>query len=116
MLKDPLHFADHYFTYSYFERGIYVDKLQRWMQVFPKEQFLIIQSEEFFKNPSIIYKQVLEFLGLPKHELDNYKQYRKQDYSKSNIDPNLRKKLVEYFKPHNQRLYEFLGQKFDWDI
>ena len=50
--ENPLYYADSYFTYSYFERGLYVDKIKRWMEVFPKEQFLIIQSEEFFKNPS----------------------------------------------------------------
>ena len=31
------------------------------------------------------------------------------------MDPDLRKKLGEYFRPHNERLYELIGRKFDWD-
>lgn len=23
--------------------------------------------------------------------------------------------LIEYFKPYNKKLYEFLGKNFDWD-
>ena len=31
------------------------------------------------------------------------------------MSSDLRNELVEYFKPHNQRLYDFLGKSFDWD-
>ena len=115
IFSEPFYYADSYFTYSYFERGIYVDKIKHWMEVFPKEQFLIIQSEEFFREPSKIYNQVLDFLGVENFDLDQYEQFRKQDYSESKLLVDTRKKLVDYFKPHNQRLYEFLGRKFDWD-
>lgn len=38
--------------------------------------------------------------------------YSKQ-YDK--INPETRKHLIGYFKPHNKKLYESLGKKFDWD-
>ena len=115
IFSDPFYYADSYFTYSYFERGIYVDKIKHWMEIFPKEQFLIIQSEEFFSDPSKIYNQVLDFLGVENFDLDQYEQFRKQDYSESKLPVDTHKKLADYFKPHNQRLYEFLGRKFDWE-
>ena len=111
---NPLYYADSYFTYSYFERGIYVDKIKRWMEVFPKEQFLIIQSEEFFKNPSKIYNDVLEFLGLIPFSIGEFKIKGKVNKNR-NIDDDFRNELVEYFKPHNKRLYDFLGKSFDWN-
>ena len=111
---NPLYYADSYFTYSYFERGIYVDKIKRWMDVFPKEQFLIIQSEEFFKNPSKIYNDVLEFLGLDPFSVEEFKIKGKVNKNRS-IDDEFRNELVEYFKPHNKRLYDFLGKSFDWN-
>jgi hypothetical protein len=83
------------------------------MDVFPKEQFLIIQSEEFFKNPSKIYNDVLEFLGLPCYNLKKYDAIRKQ--TKSILEKHTREKLQHYFKPHNDKLYELLGKRFDWD-
>ena len=115
MIDDPSYYSDIYFRHGYLHRGIYVDKIKHWMEVFPKEQFLIIQSEEFFREPSKIYNQVLDFLGVENFDLDQYEQFRKQDYSESKLLVDTRKKLVDYFKPHNQRLYEFLGRKFDWE-
>ena len=115
MIDDPSYYSDIYFRHGYLHRGIYVDKIKNWMEVFPKEQFLIIQSEELFREPSKIYNQVLDFLGVENFDLDQYEQFRKQDYSESKLLVDTRKKLVDYFKPHNQRLYEFLGRKFDWD-
>ena len=114
IFSNPLHYADSYFTYSYFERGIYVDKLKHWMKIFPKEQFLIIQSEIFFKNPSDTLNQVLDFLGLNHCVLNEYKIRGKVNKNKI-FDLDFQKQLSDYFKPHNQRLYDFLGKKFDWD-
>lgn len=31
------------------------------------------------------------------------------------MNPDTRKLLVKYFKPHNKRLNNFLGTNFDWD-
>ena len=115
MIDDPGYYSDIYFRHGYLHRGIYVDKIKHWMEVFPKEQFLIIQSEEFFKDPSKIYNQVLDFLEVENFDLDQYEQFRKQDYSESKLPVDTHKKLADYFKSHNQRLYEFLGRKFDWE-
>jgi len=114
IFSDPFYYADSYFTYSYFEHGIYVDKIKHWMEVFPKEQFLIIQSEEFFSDPSKIYNQVLDFLGVENFELDTYRTYGKVNKNRK-IDSIFYNELLDYFKPHNQRLYELLGREFDWE-
>ena len=114
MLNDSNYYSDIYFRHAYLHRGIYVDKIKRWMEVFPKEQFLIIQSEEFFKNPSKIYNDVLEFLGLIPFSIGEFKIKGKVNKNR-NIDDDFRNELVEYFKPHNKRLYDFLGKSFDWE-
>lgn len=114
MELDEKYYSSTYFQHSYLDKGIYVDKLQRWMNVFPKEQFLIINSEEFFKNTSETYNKVLKFLGLYSLELESYPIQGRVSKLKP-IDPTLRKQLVEFFKPHNERLYKFLGRNFGWD-
>ena len=115
MLKDENYYSKDYFHYSYLDRGIYVTKLKSWMNIFPKEQFLILQSEEFFKEPNKLYNQVLKFLDLPKWQLKEYKKIGAGSYKHSEINLELRKKFIEYFKPYNEQLFEFLGTKFDWD-
>ena len=52
MENDETYYDDIYFRNAYIDRSIYVTKLKRWFEIFPKEQFLIIQSEEFSKDPS----------------------------------------------------------------
>jgi Sulfotransferase domain len=100
---------------SYLSRGIYIDQLQTWMSLFPREQFLILKSEEFYADPASSVKQVLTFLNLPEQGLQehSYKQYNNTTYS--SMDTALRQRLVEYFAPHNARLYDFLGLDFGWD-
>lgn len=98
---------------SYLTRGVYADQLKRWMNLFPKEQFLILKSEDFFTDPQIGFKQVTDFLDLPNWEYTDHKQWNVGSYSK--MEDHLRKRLTEFFRPHNQRLYEFLGRDFGWE-
>lgn len=117
ILQDE-HYQSHAYNHSsYLSRSIYVDQLQVWMNLFPKEQFLILKSEDFYADPAATFKRVLSFLEVPETQLEvnenEYKQYNNNAYSK--MDPALRKQLIEYFEPHNARLYEFLGVDFGWD-
>jgi len=115
MKNDENYYSRDYFHHSYLDRGIYEKKIKRWMDVFPKEQFLIIQSEEFLKHKSEYYNKVLKFLNLPSWELLDYKEIGLAKYKQSKMREDTRKKLVEFFKPHNEKLYEFLGVNFSWD-
>jgi hypothetical protein len=108
--------------FSYLERGKYVDQLEVWFNLFPREQFLILSSEDFFKDPGTLYKQTLKFLKAPilepktlKGEQGEYIQYNKGQYDPpSKMNPEQRKRLAEYFEPYNARLYELLGRDFGW--
>ncbi len=115
MLKNKNYYSKDYFHHSYLEKGIYVTKLKRWMSIFPKNQFLILKSEDFFNDPNKIYNQVLEFLELPKWQLKEYKIIGAGVYKRPKIEPKLKKKLSTFFKSHNEDLYNFLGIRFDWN-
>jgi hypothetical protein len=49
--------------YSYFARGCYAAQLRRWLDVFPREQFLVLPSEQLFSDPAATIRRVLGFLG-----------------------------------------------------
>jgi len=84
------------------------------MEVFPKEQFLILQSEKFFDDPSKVYNQVLKFLNLPKWDLENYEQFKKQKHIPPKIEKNTLNSLNEIFQLHNRELFNLLGKKYEW--
>jgi Sulfotransferase domain len=101
---------------SYLSRGIYVDQLLRWFELFSREQMLILKSEDFFERPVETLKVVLTFLDLPdwQPEASELQQRRHAGTYKQKMDPSTRRRLEAYFEPHNQRLYEYLGVDFGW--
>ncbi|MGL5080084.1 MAG: tetratricopeptide repeat protein [Microcoleaceae cyanobacterium] len=106
---------DNYWNLSskYLWRGIYVVFLKQWRAVFPKEQFLILKSDDFYSKPQVVLKQVFEFLGLPDYDLSEYPQYNQGFYQ--SMPDSVRNQLTTYFKSHNQDLEDFLGLNLNWD-
>jgi hypothetical protein len=109
-------------NYRYLSRSRYAEHLLRWAEFFPREQMLVLKSEDFFDNPRQTLKSVFSFLDLPEWELQALEtpgEPKKRDKRnvgryEEEMDPATRRRLEEYFEPHNQRLYDFLGVDFEW--
>ncbi len=99
--------------HGYLSWGVYVDPLLRWSKFFSDEQMLVLKSEDFFERPTEILKLVLGFLRLPDWEIGGWEIRNKGMYEQE-MDPATRRRLEEYFEPHNRRLYEYLGTDFGW--
>jgi len=102
------------FHYSYLPRGFYVNQIEAWMAVFPKEQFLFIKAEDFFADRQNVFDDVLSFLRLPGYRLEQSKRHNMGSYTQP-MSIELREDLLEYFRPHNQRLQETLGWDGTWE-
>lgn len=97
----------------YIQRGLYLYFLQNWMSVFPRSQFLILPSEEFYQSPRDTFAKVLDFLELPPYQLAEYSCHNRGHYAPTETD--IYAQLRDYFRPHNRRLQEFLNLEFNWD-
>jgi hypothetical protein len=113
IVADKRYDSYNYDHYSYLSRGLYVDQLKDWMALFPKEQMLILRSEDFFAEPGRILQQVFQFLELPAWALPQYKPYNAREYT--TMDAATRNRLSRYFEPHNRRLHDLLGRDFAWN-
>jgi hypothetical protein len=102
------------FRRAYLSLGVYEPHLRTWMAAFPEEQFLILKSEDLFRTPSEVVPKVLDFLELPAADLGEYKKSHGFRYASRPSDAT-RARLYEHFRPHNARLYEFLGRDFGWE-
>jgi len=69
--------------------------------------------EEFIKTPNKILNEIFEFLNLSIYEQKSVSKLNVGEYQ--SMDSQTRKFLVEYFRPHNEKLYKLLNRKFDWD-
>lgn len=112
LLADESYQSMSYHWHAYVSHGIYVDRLAEFHKYFPRDQILVIRSEDYFGNPGEVYERALRFLGVdpalargvklpgtpPRHQLE----------------PAVESRLRDLFAPHNQRLYEYLGVDFGW--
>ena len=98
---------------EYLSRGVYVDHLLRWSEFFDRDQLLVLKSEDFFERPTDTLKLVLDFLGLPAWEPEAAEVRNPGTYTER-MAPGIRRRLEEYFEPHNRRLYEYLGVDLGW--
>lgn len=97
---------------NYLARGIYVEFLKHWFSIFPREQFLILESEPFNGDPSSTLHQVYDFLGLPAYDLAEYKKYNSGSYSPAETE--IRAELAKFYAPYNRELEELLGRSLSW--
>ena len=116
--------------------GMYVIHYKRWLKYFPKEQFLIVNGENFIKNPYEEVKKAEKFLNLKPYIekshfiYDTKKRFfcmnKNQEKNKTecmgsdkgrqhpNISDSVLQKLNHFYKPFSQELFKFIKQKPFW--
>lgn len=112
LIADPSYVSTAHDWYSYRARGRYLEHLEPWLERFDRDQFMFIRSEDLYTEPARVYDDVVSFLGLPRHELLDFKVYN--DRPSSPMDEDVRTELTEYYRPFNAALAERLGMTFDW--
>lgn len=100
-------------NFSYLARGVYVDQLARWQASFSADQLLVINAERLFRKPREAFTEVLDFLGLDPWMPAEFATHNSGRY-RTPMSPAARDRLTSYFTPHNERLFDLLGKRFNW--
>ena len=100
-------------TKNFLKKGLYVNYLKKWLNLFPRENFLILPTETFAKDENLIFTKIFEFLNLPYHEIKNLKRMEKVVY-KNSLNSETKIKLDKFFESSNKELFELIKQKFAW--
>lgn len=98
--------------WGYLLRSRYAEGLERWLALYPREQLHVLTLEQLSADPHGTMDRVHEFLGLPEHRNPELKPLFKARYD--SIPAEARARLREYFRPHNERLYELIGTDLGW--
>jgi len=93
--------------------GMYAIHLKKWFEVFPREQFLILQTEDMQNDPQRITDQVFNFLRLPGYKIKEFSKKKVASYEK--MKPETNEFLKKLYKPYNEELEKLLHMKFNWD-
>ena len=97
----------------YLRYGHYAEHLENWFRHYDRDQFLILSTKDFEQDRQGTLDQVFKFLGVNSFKIQDFQNLNVGRYNK--MKKNTRRKLVEYFQPHNERLYSLLNRRFDWD-
>lgn len=127
ILSDPRYYSFAHQHYSYVARGMYIDQLERWSALFPKERFLTVRTEDLVERPREVMSGIFTFLGLPPDHLPKTVVASGGDRagttpdprgwagsSRPPMNPETREMLRARFADANQRLGAFLGRDMEW--
>jgi hypothetical protein len=113
LLADPRAFSRAWWDHTYAARGRYAEQLERWLAVYPREQLLVVSTEELGEKPAETYAAILAFLGAAPHDLEEYPRVFDREYEPMRADTRVR--LATSFAGPNRRLEELLGRSLGWD-
>ncbi|XP_037973735.2 heparan sulfate glucosamine 3-O-sulfotransferase 1 [Plutella xylostella] len=113
--------------------SLYHSYLHRWLEVFPREQLLVVNGDRLIEDPVPQLRRIETFLGI-EHKIGRRNFYfneTKGFYCLRNdttdkclretkgrkhprVDPAVVTKLRRFFVQHNQRFYELVGEDLGW--
>ena len=94
-------------------KGFYAEQLRLWFEKFPKKNILLISSEDLSTDTNRIISEIFEFLEVPKQEISDLTKQNKIKYPK--MRDSTREILIDFFKPYNEKLFDMIGKRFDWN-
>ncbi|KAK3559972.1 hypothetical protein QTP86_033668 [Hemibagrus guttatus] len=124
-------------SWSAIQIGIYAKHLDNWLQFFPMKQILFVSGERLISDPAGELGRVQDFLGLKRIITDKHFYFNKtkgfpclkkaegsskphclgktKGRTHPNINPEVVKRLRDFYRPFNMKFYQMTGHNFGWD-
>lgn len=110
-----------FINYSYKARGHYKDQVEKYFNLFERDNIFLVDSKDLFKDTSSLLTNIFRFLKVdqsfvvenlePRNTLSRDKYLSK---SREELGSCVYDYLNEYFHSKNLDLYQFLGNSYDW--
>jgi hypothetical protein len=110
--RDPTYRSAAHRHYSYAARGDYAPQLERWFEFFPREQILVVHSEDLYQRSAETYARVARYLGIEPEIRGPFAVFNQT--SGPPLDRRIRARLSRHFAPLNARLADLLGWDPGW--
>jgi len=102
---------------GFVRRGIYYNQIKNYLKYFDKKQLLIIESSEMRNKKEEVLNNVTDLLGISAFDFSkiDLKDAHKSKYKGNKIDEKSEKFLKKFYKPYNEKLFNLIGKKYEWD-
>ncbi|XP_076122862.1 heparan sulfate glucosamine 3-O-sulfotransferase 3B1-like [Alosa pseudoharengus] len=116
--------------------GLYARHLERWLTYFPLAQMHVVHGERLVRDPAGEMARVQDFLGLERIITDKHFYFNQTKgfpclkkpegssqphclgLTKGRAHPQVQEEVIrrlkDFYRPHNLRFYELVGQDFGW--
>lgn len=120
-------------NYKAVNRSVYHPHMKRWLRVFPRDSFHIVDGDKLIRDPLAEMKKVERFLHLkPQITEENFYFNRTKGFyclkqqgherclheskgrTHPNVAPEILQKLCQYFQEPNRQFFKLVGRTFDW--
>jgi hypothetical protein len=103
--------------FAYVERGIYVDYLRPWLDIFPRDQFHVLIYEELLRRPETVLADLFGFLGVEPGFRPRLAEERVNTAAFGQPFPDgIRTELAQIYRKAKPGLEAFLGREIPyWD-
>jgi hypothetical protein len=112
LTRDPSYVSHPHKHASYMARGEYAQQLERWLGVFPREQILVVRSEDLYERSAEVFARVADFLAIDPDVTIPFAVHNQT--AGPALEPAIRRRLSEHFAPLNARLADLLGWDPGW--
>ena len=90
---------------------LYDFQLRNWFDYFDRAQFLILRSDDFFRDQATVLRRVFEFVGAAPGQAIPEVHLGAAEYEP--ISPEFRAEFIEFFRQPNRRLKDLTGIDFN---
>lgn len=98
--------------FSYLDRGNYVGQIEKFSGKFPEENILLLKSESLFYNTKKTFRDVEDFLGIDRVEMDIGETRNEGEYGKE-VPRHVRGRLEAYYRDQKAEIEENFGIRFE---
>ncbi|MEZ5646619.1 MAG: sulfotransferase domain-containing protein [Burkholderiaceae bacterium] len=100
---------------SFVRRGLYADQIDRYLKLFDRNRFLFLEQREL-NEPRMVADAIGSLMDVRidpqalKVQASNQGDYGRPDAA---VDATMAR-LRDFYRPHNERLFQIIGRRFDW--
>ncbi len=101
-------------SYLYFSD--FAARIKPYLELFPRENIMVLEMKEFYKDTERHVREVLEFVGAdPDKFTFNEVAMWSGERRGRRMHPSVRAKLDAYFKEKNKELFKIVGKDYEWN-
>lgn len=112
MASDEGYRSAHVQHNAYLTRGHYVEQLRALEAAVGRHRVLVLDSDDFFTTPDVVWRDICGFLGLPLGTEIAFERHNARQ--RAPLDSALRQRLREHYSPYDEELTAWWGRVPSW--